>query len=81
MSIKVTAPELADALDSLGAGKPGMASGELAEWLLADVVAGHLLTEALGDLHQVHRCSNDCEHAIRAVDSQGHRWAGGRQLS
>jgi hypothetical protein len=35
----------------------------------------------LGDLHQVHRCSNDCEHAIRAVDSQGHRWAGGRQLS
>jgi hypothetical protein len=42
MSVQVTAPELADALDSLGASKPGMASGELAEWLLADVVAGHL---------------------------------------
>jgi hypothetical protein len=50
MSVKVTAPELADALDSLSAGKPGMASGELAEWLLADVVAGHLFDLSAMDM-------------------------------
>jgi hypothetical protein len=50
MSVQITAPELADALDSLGAGKPGMASGELAEWLLADVVAGHLYDHYVMDV-------------------------------
>jgi hypothetical protein len=26
-----------------------------------------------------HRCSNECSHAIRAVDSRGQSWQGGRQ--
>jgi hypothetical protein len=60
MSVKVTAPELADALDSLGAGKPGMASGELAEWLLADVIAARLFERCVGELLAVHPCSSDC---------------------
>ena len=31
-----------------------------------------------GTRRPVHRCSNDCEHAIRAVDNYNQRWAGSR---
>jgi hypothetical protein len=27
-----------------------------------------------------HRCSNDCEHAIRAVDNYNQRWRGSRPV-
>jgi hypothetical protein len=37
-----------------------MASGELAEWLLADVIAARLFERCVGELLAVHPCSSDC---------------------